>query len=133
MAVDPDSVAAIKRRLGLIQRNVRDALNGAMDDAAEEVLSLSNDLAPQDSGDMIDPENAGVDKETTRDTFRRSVFYLLAYAVWQHEEFFNPGLTTAAKPRAGRKFLQRAFNERGSILITKIGREIERTLRITLR
>ena len=133
MPVDPKSVRVIKQRLNLIQRNTRDAINGVLDDVSQELLTASNDIAPQDTGDMISPEFAKIGKETAGESFRRSVYYLKAYAVWQHEEFFNPGLTTASKPGAGRKFLERAFRQKGEAFITKIGREIERTLRITLR
>lgn len=122
----------VKRRLRLIQRNVGDAVAEGMDELAADILSLSNDFAPQLTGEMI--RTSGTDSDDTgADRFRRSVFYTVPYAIWQHEEVFNAGPITASKPNAGRKFLTRAFNQLVGKGIRNVGREIERTLRITLR
>lgn len=121
----------VQRRLKLIERNVREAVSESMDELAADILSLSRDFAPQLSGEMI--RTAGTDKDDSRNLFRRSVFYTVPYAVWQHEEVFNAGPITAGKPNAGRKFLKRAFDQLVERGIRKVGKEIERSLRITLR
>ena len=121
----------VQRRLRIIQRNVNDAIAEAMDDFATDIHVLSNDLAPQLSGEMI--RQSGTDSDDSGNRFRRSVFYSLGYAVWQHEEVFNPGPITVTKPGAGRKFLQRAFDRNVQKGIRNVGRAIGRSLRITLR
>ena len=121
----------VKRRLRIIQRNVNEAVEQSMDDLATDIHSLSNDLAPQLTGEMI--RQSGTDSDDSGTRFRRSVFYSLAYAIWQHEEVFNPGPITAGKPGAGRKFLQRAFDRNVQKGIQDVGRAIGRSLRITLR
>ncbi len=121
----------IERRLGLIQRNVRDAVEAELDDIAEEILERSRELAPQLTGQMI--LTAGVGRDDTPTRIRRSVFYLEDYAPIQHEGVFNPGPVTAAKAGAGRKFLQRAYNAQRPSIAKRVGRAIERALRTSLR
>ncbi len=122
---------AIRRRLRLISKNVVSFIGAEMDDIAQEILEESRRNAPQLTGRMI--ATAGWDKEDFADAFRRSVFYREDYAVFQHEGFFNPGPITATKPNAGRKFLQRAYTARVRGLPARIGRAVERSLRVSLR
>ena len=121
----------IRRRLRVIRRAVNEAIETGMDDLAKDILSMSRDLAPQLTGLMI--RTSGVDDDDSRDRFRRSIFYEQPYAIWQHEEFFNPGPITSAKPGAGPKFLSRAFNFHAQRGITNIGRRVQRSLRAVLR
>ncbi len=126
----------INQRLDVLVRNVRDAISGAMDDAATDLLVRSRNAAPQDTGRMI--RTAGTSSANPgMDTFLRTVFYREDYAVFQHEGFFFPGPTTAAKlggARAiGRKFLQRPFEESARKLIATVARAVSVTVRITVR
>ena len=121
----------IKKRLGLIRRNVRDALAAELDDIADDLLDASRALAPQLTGLMI--LTAGTDKDDSGETLRRSVFYSEDYAPIQHEGFFNPGPVTASKPGAGRKFLQRPYNQMRPGIPKRLGRAVERALRNSLR
>lgn len=128
----------IKARLRLMRANVNRTIDEAMNDLAEQILKTSNDFAPQDTGQMI--QNSGVDSDDSRALarFRRSVFYKEDYAPIQHEGFIRgkpiqPGLTTAAKPAAGPKFLSRAFALHARRGIRNVARKVERTLRFTLR
>jgi hypothetical protein len=125
--------ALIRARLAFIRRAVDDAIAQGMDDFADDVLSMSRDLAPQLTGLMI--RTSGVSKSDSRSLgrFRRSIFYEQPYAVWQHEEVFNPGPITSAKPGAGPKFLTRALNFHRLRGQKAIGRRIQRTLRTVLR
>ena len=125
--------ALIRARLAFIRRAVDEAISQGMDDFADDVLSMSRDLAPQLTGLMI--RTSGVSKDDSRSLgrFRRSIFYEQVYAIWQHEETFNPGPVTSSKPGAGPKFLSRALafhRVRGQ---REIGRRIQRTLRTVLR
>ncbi|MCP4497732.1 MAG: hypothetical protein GY825_13250 [Phycisphaeraceae bacterium] len=116
-----------------IQRNVNDGIAAVMDEAADDLLRRSRDLAPQLTSEMVD--TAATDKKDARrrGVFRRSVYYTVDYAVYQHEGTYNPGPVTRGKPGAGRKFLQRPFDAQKAELIVRISRSIERTLRLSVR
>jgi hypothetical protein len=121
----------IKKRLRLIRINVVERLQTEMDEAAEDLLQQSRDLAPQLTAEMI--RRSGVSRDDEPALFRRSVFYSLPYAVTQHEGFFNPGPVTSTKPGAGRKYLQRPFDAQKRQLLVRLQRELERALRLSLR
>lgn len=123
----------IRRRLRTIRRAVDDAIEAGMDDFAADVLSMSRDLAPQLTGLMIRTSDVDSDDSRSLGRFRRSIFYEQVYAIWQHEEIFNPGPVTAAKPGAGPKFLKRAFDFQAAKHIPKIGKRVSRALRVVLR
>ncbi len=123
--------AGIRRRLRVIRRNVDRTIDEALDELAAEIHAKSNDFAPQLTGAMI--RESGVDAEDRAGRFRRSVFYKLNYAVFQHEGNFNPGPITASKSSAGRKFLSRAFQQKARRGIRDVGRKIERSLRFAVR
>lgn len=123
--------AVIKKRLGLIRRNVRDAVAAELDDIAEDLLNASRALAPQLTGQMI--LTSGIDSDDSDDSLRRSVFYVETYAPIQHEGFFDPGPVTAQKPGAGRKYLQRPYNRMRPGIPKRLGRAVERALRNSLR
>lgn len=126
-----EGAAVVKKRLRLIRVNVAEAIEAELDDAANELLRDSRDLAPQLTGEMI--RESGVDSDDRKDVFRRSVFYNLDYSVKQHEGFFNPGPVTSTKPGAGRKYLQRPFDAQKRQLIKRLGRQVERAIRLSLR
>lgn len=122
---------AIRNRLGLIEKNVRRQISDELDDIAQEILVESRRLAPQLTGRMI--ASSGTDKDDRPQRFRRSIFYDIDYAVFQHEGFFQPGPVTIAKDGAGRKFLQRPYEKKRRDLIRRIGVATERGLRVSLR
>ena len=128
--------AAIRRRLRIISKNVGRFIDDEMDDIAQEILAESRKLAPQDTGKMI--STAGWDKDDTLESFRRSVFYKEDYAPIQHEGLIRgrpiqPGPGTRSKPGAGRKFLQRAYNAKVRDIPRRVGKAVERGLRVSLR
>ncbi len=123
--------AVIRKRLKIIQRNTRAAISSELDDTAKDLLAVPILLAPQLTGAPI--KSGGIDSESGKDFTRRSVFYTEDYAVIQHEGFFNPGPVTATKAGAGRKYLQRPFNAARREIPARIGRAVERSLRLTLR
>lgn len=123
----------IRRRLLIIRRAVDDAIVEGMDELAENVHSLSKDLAPQLTGLMIRTSDISKDDSRSGGRFRRSIFYEQPYAVWQHEEVFNPGPVTQTKPGAGPKFLSRALDFHKIRGQARIGKRISRALRIVLR
>ena len=125
--------AAIKLRLALIRRNVNDAVEGGMDDLSKRILSKSRNFAPQLTGRMIRESDVASLDSRSLGTFRRAVFYSVDYAVFQHEGEFNPGPITASKPAAGRKYLSRAFDQEVNAGVRKIGRDVERAIRISVR
>lgn len=126
----------IAQRMAVLQRNARDAISSAMDDAAADLLKESRKAAPQLTGKMI--RTAGTSSDNPgEDTFLRTVFYKERYAVIQHEGFFFPGPVTQVKlggARAiGRKFLQGPFELQARKLINTVRKRLEVTLRISLR
>lgn len=123
----------IRRRLRVIQRAVNETIVDGMDDFAKDVLRQSRDLAPQLTGLMIRTSDVDSDDNRALGTFRRSVFYEQVYAIWQHEEVFNPGPITSTKPGAGPKFLRRAYDFQRAIHVPRIGKRVGRALRLSLR
>ncbi len=124
-------VQKTKKNLRRAVEFAREAVEEELDDYANELLSKSNDLAPQLTGRMI--RNSDTDKSDRRDVFLRSVFYTEDYALFQHEGTFNPGPITRNKPGAGRKFLQRPYDATKREFLVRLGRKIERVLRQSLR
>ncbi len=118
---------ALRRAEGFIL----EAVNEQFDDYAELVLSLSNDLAPQLTGDMIG--SSGTDARKGKSVTTRTVFYKAPYAVRQHEGFFNPGPITKTKPGAGRKYLSRAYDQTRGKFLKRLGKAIGRSIRVNLR
>lgn len=121
-----------------LQQNLRRAVEGVragikdeLDQIAKELLQESRDVAPQLTGKMI--RTSGIGRQNQRNRFLRSVFYRERYALFQHEGFYNAGPITRAKPGAGRKFLQRPFEARRRADVDRIGRRVERELRLALR
>ncbi len=124
---------ALRKRLKVLDRNVFDALSDEMDDIANDLLRKSNDMAPQLTGKMIATSDTDSANQRRAGKLSRSVFYTVEYAIYQHEGNFNPGPVTAGKPGAGRKFLQRPFEQNKQAYTERIARSVQRTLRQTLR
>jgi len=118
---------------------VSEAIEQAMDDAANDLLDRSVALAPQLSGDLVN--DALVRKFDTRNRFARAVEFgppgspSTAYAKVRHEDFYNLGPISSIKPGSddgavGRKFLERPFNLHARRYIDDVGRAVESALRV---
>lgn len=119
------------KKLERIRAGVNAAVKEELSDIANDILSDSRDIAPQLTGLLI--ASSGVDTGDRRDRFARSIFYDTPYAVIQHEGVFNPGPITVQKPGAGRKYLQRAYEARRPQMVNRLGKAVERALRLALR
>jgi len=131
--------AVIRRRMKIIQRNVRDAVSKQMDDIADDLLLRSNLLCKIDEGDLIG--SSGIAHRNSRDTFIRVVYYDTPYAERQHEctEMGN-GPKTALRPasplgdgKPGRKWLSRPYKRHESRYIKEIGKAVQTALRESVR
>jgi hypothetical protein len=129
----------IKRRVKVIQRNIRDAVSKAMDDIADDLLLRSNLLCKEDEGDLI--ESSGIAHRNSKETFLRVVYYDTPYAERQHEctEMGN-GPKTRAKPasplgdgKPGRKWLERPFKRHQKRYTREVGDAIKKALRQSVR
>lgn len=130
-------VADIRRRMDVIRRNVRDALEAEVKVQADATLALSRNLAPQLTGYMIASSTVTNETRASADLIAARITYPAPYALYQHEGTYNPGPVTAAKlgptRGIGRKFLQKALDQRREEIIVRCGRAVERALRISLR
>lgn len=114
-----------------IRRLTREAIDAFEDQNlknAEELLSDAIDLAPQLLGDLV--ESGVVERvRGNKFLFTDVVGFNTPYAVRRHEDFYQPGPTTAGKPGAGRKYLSRPFNKKKKVFEKRIKNAIERRLR----
>lgn len=106
--------ALIKKRLKLIDRNVAHATMQELDDIAEDLLNMSRDEAPRDTDKMIGTADTDSEDRRRAGSFKRSVFYKMEYAIYQHELVFRPGEKTqrylgGSSPGIGRYFLSMPF------------------------
>lgn len=131
MAVIIRGIARTQQNLKLVAKAVQNGLKAELADYSEEVLALSRDYAPQLTGAMI--ADSGISRVDRQTGASFSVFYRKRYALFQHEGFYNPGPVTAAKPNAGRKFLERAYLATRRQRLDRIARRIEREIRLALR
>lgn len=120
-----------KENIRRIAQAVRRGVISELEDYANDLLELSRDYAPQLTGQMI--LNSGVDRQDRKNGVAFSVFYREKYALYQHEGFYNPGPVTAAKPSAGRKFLERAYNQTRRQRLERIAKRTQREIRLALR
>jgi hypothetical protein len=129
----------IRRRVKLIQRNIRHGVSKAMDDIADDLLLRSQLLCKIDEGDLVG--SAGIANRNSKDTFLRVVYYDTPYAERQHEctEMGN-GPKTKARPasplgdgKPGRKWLERPYKKHEKRYVKEVGKAIKEALRLTLR
>lgn len=124
-------------RLRIMQRQAAGVTGALLEDDAKEILNLSNQLAPQLTGALID--SGEIVKQGTGDTRLFGIGYggrgpSRDYVVKQHEDTsLAPGPITALKPQAGPKFLSRAFNALSGRTLLSLQRELNRWLRDTAR
>lgn len=127
----------VRRRLRQLRRNAFDALETEVRQQCEITLARSRDLAPQLTGLMIHDSHVTMDSRRSSGSIRAVIHYDQPYAVFQHEGVYNPGPVTSVKLGAqrgiGRKFLQKALDERREQMVVQCGRALERALRSTLR
>lgn len=130
-------LAALRRRLDRVRSNVFDELAAELEDQAGLTLAKSNDNAPQLTGQMQATAGVQVDSRKSAGVVRAVVYYTERYALYQHEGVYNPGPVTTIKlgptRGIGRKFLQRALDERREQITVQCGRAVERALRLSLR
>lgn len=89
---------------------IESKMSEGVNEIAEDLLSVSQKLAPLDEGGLM--ENGSVDpaKKEGNDIVAR-VGYSKEYALRRHEEMYNLGATSAKKPSidgmsVGRKYLE---------------------------
>lgn len=127
--------AVIRRRMRKIVRNVRAEVIVALDEAAEDLLSRADQLAPQLSGEMIG--SGDIAGYQSRHLISRTIFYASPYAVRRHEDFYNLGPISSLKRspdgEVGRKYLSRPFEAHNARYQREIGDAIGRAIRQSVR
>lgn len=130
-------LSLVQARLRNLKRASFAALADELESQGEIVLARSRDLAPQLTGQMIANSEVVVRRSDAAGLCNVSIRYNEPYALFQHEGYYNPGPVTSAKLGSsfaiGRKFLQRAVDERQPELIKATARKLERAIRFTLR
>jgi hypothetical protein len=129
------TIAMIRNDMERSNRNAR----RRMDREAEEIKKLSQSYAPVDEGDLEAAHH--IIKE--RDDSNRKVIYIEVsgsgpnksvdgYAERMHESVYNLGPKSLAKDggsgKVGRKYLQRALEEREPHLNEGLAEEVKRSL-----
>jgi hypothetical protein len=128
-------VSALRRRLSRIRGAVDRVVRVKMDDLAIELLGRSVAVAPELTRDLI--KSAVITKDDRAGQTRRIVSYDTHYAVVQHEDFsLGIGPITARKAgtidgAAGRKYLERPFNNMKRGIVLALGAIPEDTARRT--
>lgn len=127
--------AVIVRRMRLIVRNVKEEVEVALDEAAEDLRGRANALAPQLSGDLI--LSAEIKAHDTKTLSSRTIYYDSPYAVVRHEDFYNLGPISSVKKSPdgpiGRKYLSRAFERHNPRYQTELGNAVNRGMRQSVR
>lgn len=99
--------------LGKVEKDVIKNVEVGVNEVAEDLLSVSQKLAPLDEAGLMESGTV----EPAKNTFgeiKASVGYNKEYALRMHEDFYNLGETSRRKPRVdgmevGRKYLERPF------------------------
>ena len=128
---------AVRKNLKAIQNAVFDAIENELEEQGKIVLNKANEVAPQDTGEMI--ATSIVTKDSNRAALQIvvAIAYVVTYAILQHERVYNPGPITATKigkrRGAGRKWFEKKFTELRPEIIKQVGRAVERALISVLR
>ena len=105
----------IKQNFARLRRGTFRALEVAMIEQAEALLTEANNKAPQLTSDMINGAVVTSVRNRSKGRIRVAMAYTHDYAIWQHEEIFNPGPITSVKlgpaRGVGRKWLQKVFDK----------------------
>ncbi len=123
----------MRQNLKRVLRDIDDAVEQALDDAADDLLDRATALSPQLTG-------AHIHTGTVHNTggHQRVVTFAMPYSVFLHEGTYKLGPISSKKPSTpdgdvGKKFLSRPFDAHKSRYIADIGRaigdEINRSLR----
>ncbi|WP_286231314.1 HK97 gp10 family phage protein [Neobacillus mesonae] len=88
-----------------------------VNEVAEDLLSVSQKLAPLKDGGLMESGNVDPAKKQGNEIVAK-VGYNKVYALRRHEEFYNLGATSARKPSVdgmsvGRKYLEQPTNKYG--------------------
>lgn len=107
-----------------VEAAVKAAAARGLNQAAEELLSLSKALVPVDSGDLR--SSGSVDQASAGDLESR-VTYNTPYAVIQHErlDFHHP---TVKNPNAQAKYLEAPARENETELLGIVAQTIKRSM-----
>ena len=125
----------IAGRSKIVQRNVKAEVARALDDAADDLLSRAQGLAPQLEGDLI--ASGIIKKRRGKADVSRTIKFTEPYAVVRHEDFYNLGPVSEVKKSPdgpiGRKYLTRPFRKNQRRYQKEIGEAIDRAIRQNLR
>lgn len=98
--------------------NIEQMAEQTVNENAEDLLSLSVDLAPLDEGGLR--ESGSVDPAKKKgNNIEARVGYAKEYALHMHEDYYNP--TT---PGTGRKYLEKPTRENGKKYAERIGEKV---------
>lgn len=103
--------------LNTVPEKLESVLLEGMSENAEDLLSVSQSLAPLEEGGLM--ESGSVEKpKRVGNEIQATVGYSSIYAIRRHEDIFNLGALSLQKPaidgmKPGRKFLERPAKQYG--------------------
>ncbi len=123
----------LEKRLGVLVRNIEDAVRQQTEDNANDLLGRAQDLSPQLEGDHI---ASGAVQAVGKLGF--AVTFDEPYSVFLHEGHYNPGPVSSLKPptedgAVGREFLLRPFEKQKALYTKLAGKAVDDAVRATFR